>query len=562
MLKKIYVKNFATIDFVEVDLCDNLNILTGETGAGKSIIIESINFLFGRKQGTDFLRTGENEGYVSAVFETSNENLVKILGNMGLEYEEGEDLIIKRDISCSGKSRYFINGEPVTRKTVGNIYNYMLNIFGQHDKTFLFDAESQIYYLDVFAKNNEILKEIKSIFAVIKRLEGDIVSIRKNIEDSQRITTLNSYIISDVEELSVSSYEDEVILKEELKRFENINNIREYTLSSIDLIEEDNFGLLKSFNRLRTNLSRLSSMDYKFAETKALENAENAAVIIEDILFSLQKFEGFEFDEGRFEEIKSKLDKIIITENKYNVSTLKELMELYDKAKSEYESGIGLEEKLHELEGELGENVKNYKSLASMLHERRTASIPELEKSIESELMSLKIKPVFKILLTPVNFDDEYLETGLDKCVFMFSANPGEEPRSLSNVASGGELSRLSLCLLKVMPSSAGISSFIFDEIDSGIGGDIANYVGEALKALSYSNQVILITHLAQVASFADRHFSVSKEVRGGRTFTEIKKVSGDERVAEIARMLSGDIKSEASILHAKDILKKRGING
>ncbi len=563
MLKKIYIKNFATIDFLEVDFSENLNVLSGETGAGKSIIIESINFLFGLSKGEGVIRTGEKEGYVGAIFDIGNEkikaDLAKTFDESGINFVEDEDIIIKRVISITGKSKYFINNEPANKSAALNLSESLVNIFGQNDKRFLISQESQLAFVDEFAVNIKLLSDIKVLYNDINKFRSEKEKVKKKIDGISRIKTLNSYILTDVEKLEIKSENDDIILQEELKRLENINSIKDYISSSINLIDNEEYGILKNLTPLISNLSKLSDVDSNFKEKEEFKNAESAKILIEDVLLSLEKYSDFEFDEQRLNEIRLKIDKIISAESKYSVSSLKELIDLHNKAKIEIENVCGLEERLEEIENNINGLKGKFLEAADDLHKRRVNSAAVLEKKIEEELSSLGIKPVFKIEINKLDFDNGFSETGLDNCRFMFSANPGESPKPLSMVASGGELSRLSLCMLKVVNAKKDSSSFIFDEIDSGIGGEVANFVGDALKNISKFNQVVVITHLAQVASFAGSHFFVYKEVINEKTYTKIRKLSFEERIEEIARMLSGDAKSSAATSHAKEILKRRG---
>ncbi len=563
MLKTIYIKNFATIDYLKIDFCEGLNVLSGETGAGKSIIIESINFLFGKTKGQDIIRTGEKEGSVSAVFDAGSgegrADLSDIFEESGIKDILNDDIILKRTISEAGKSKYFINNEQVNKNIIERISENLVKIFGQNDRQFLIEPGSQLAFLDNFAENQDLLTRAKKLYGDIKKIEAEEVNITKKIDGISRIKTINSYITSDVEKLDIKSKNDEEILKEELKRLENINSIKEFILSSIDLIDNEEYGILKHLNPLISNLSKLSELDSNFKQKEELKNAETVKIILDDILLSLEKYSSFEFDEERLNEIKLKIDGIIGIENKYGVSNLNELLKIYDEAKKELGGISELELRASEIDVEYKNIKEKFLQVSKELHNKRLHFAKVLEKEIEKELLFLGIKPVFKIELTMGEFEKDFSETGLNGCIFMFSANPGETPRQLSKVASGGELSRVSLCILKILNKKKDTASFVFDEIDTGIGGDVANFVGEALKAISVVNQVILITHLAQVSSFADKHFSVYKEVSGGKTYTRIKNLSMDERVGETARMLSGDSQGEAALLHAKEILRRRG---
>ncbi|MHB1546856.1 MAG: DNA repair protein RecN [bacterium] len=564
MLKTIYIKNFATIDYLEIDFSEGLNVLSGETGAGKSIIIESINFLFGKTKGSDIIRTGEKEGFVSAVFDAGEGEGIVDLTNIfeecgAADILNSEDIILKRTISESGKSKYFINNEQVNKNIPERIGENLVKIFGQNDRRFLIESNSQLAFLDNFAGNQDLLTSVKKIYGGIKRIEAEKSEIAKKIDGISRAKTINSYITGDVEKLGIKSKNDEEILKEELKRLENINGIKEFILSSIDLIDNEEYGILKHLNPLISNLSKLSELDSNFKQKEELKNAETVKILLDDILLSLEKYSSVEFDEEKLSEIKLKIDGIIGIENKYGVSNLEELLKIYDEAKKELGGISELERRIAEIDAEYKNLKEKFLKSAEELHTKRLSAASVLEKEIETELLFLGIKPVFKIKLTMGNFEEGFSETGLDECIFMFSANPGEDPRPLSKVASGGELSRVSLCILKIMNKKKDAASFVFDEIDAGIGGDIANFVGEALKSISNVNQVILITHLAQVSSFADKHFFVYKDIEGGKTYTKIKSLSMEERVGETARMLSGDSKGEAALRHAKEILKRRG---
>jgi DNA repair protein RecN (Recombination protein N) len=566
LLKIIKIKNFATIDFLEIDFCGGLNVLSGETGAGKSIIIESLNFLFGKTKGLDVIRTGEKEGYVTAAFdlnESVKDGLIGIFAESDVEglidLESSDGLNLKRALTEGGKSRYFINGEPVNKNLAEKLGENLLKIFGQNDRRFLIDPVSQLAFLDDFSGSETLLKETKKIYSEIKKILSEKEEITKKIDGISRIKTLNSYIVNDVENLNIKSADEEEILKQELKKLENANVIKELILNSIDLIDGDEYGILKHLALLISNLSKLSELDSAFKKTEGLKNAETAKIEVEDILLFLEKYSASEFDEERFNEIRLKIDAVIGIENKYNVSGLEELLKLYDEAKQELGGIAELERRVAEIDGEYETLKENFLRISEELHERRIKSASILEKQIEKELLFLKIKPIFKINIDKTDFEKSFSETGLDGCIFMFSANPGEEPRALSKVASGGELSRISLCILKILNKRKDTATFIFDEIDAGIGGDVANFVGSALKSISESNQVILITHLAQVSSFADRHFFVYKEVINGKTYTRIKELNEEERITETARMLSGDSKGEAALMHAKEILKNRG---
>ncbi|MHB8281657.1 MAG: DNA repair protein RecN [bacterium] len=563
MLKKLYINNFATVDSLILEFGQNLNILSGETGAGKSIIIESVNFLFGKTKNVgNIIRTGEKEAFIGCVFDTGGEEKYKIINAILEECGIGtndDEVLIKRTVNLSGKSKYFINNEPANKTVVEKLSEILVNIFGQNDKRFLISNDSQLVFLDEYAGNQTFVSDIKELYKEINGIKYQLDELYKKAEDISKIKTINSYIISDAERLEISSEEDEDNIKDELIRLENINKIKETIFTASDLIENEETGILKNFNLLISLFEKLETIDPQFKKDNNLKNAFEAKLLTEDISSSLEKRSSFDYDEERLNILRTKLDLIITVENKYGFKNIKEFLDGYQKAKNEIYDANLIDEKIAELKNKLEEKKIEYLNIDKILLKNRIEASKKLEKEIIEELYFLGMKPAFNISIEHLNFDDGYSETGLAKTVFMFSANPGEEPKPLSMIASGGELSRVSLCMLKAVNSKRNAGCLIFDEIDSGIGGEVGDFIGEALRKISENSQVICITHLAQVASCGQKHLFVYKTVKDGRTYTLLKDLNTNERIVEIARMLSGDTESEASLTHAKEILKKRG---
>jgi DNA repair protein RecN (Recombination protein N) len=566
MLKKLYINNFATVDSLTLEFGQNLNILSGETGAGKSIIIESVNFLFGKAKNVgNIIRTGEKEAFIGCVFDTGREEKYKIINAILEECGIGtndDEVLIKRTVNLSGKSKYFINNEPANKTVVEKLSEILVNIFGQNDKRFLISNDSQLAFLDEYAGNQTFISDIKELYKEINGIKYQLDELYKKAEDISKIKTINSYIISDAERLEISSEEDEENIKDELTRLENINKIKETIFTASDLIENEETGILKNFNLLISLFEKLEIIDPQFKKDNNLKNAFEAKLLTEDISSSLEKRSSFDYDEERLNTLRNKLDLIITIENKYGFKNIKEFLDGYQKAKNEICDANIIDEKIAESKNKLEEKKNEYFNIDKILLKNRIEASKKLEKEIIEELYFLGMKPVFNINIEHLNFDDGYSETGLAKTVFMFSANPGEEPKPLSMIASGGELSRVSLCMLKAVNSKKNAGCLIFDEIDSGIGGEVGDFIGEALRKISENSQVICITHLAQVASCGQKHLLVYKTVKDGRTYTLLKDLNANERIFEIARMLSGDTESEASLAHAKEILKKRGFVG
>jgi len=563
MLKKLYINNFATIDSLVLEFGRNLNILSGETGAGKSIIIESVNFLFGKSKNVgNVIRTGENEAYISCIFDIGEEETCKIINSILEECGIGtgdDEILIKRTVSLSGKSKYFINNEPANKTVIEKLSEILVNIFGQSDKRFLISNESQLAFLDEYAGNQALLSDIKQLYREINEINYQLNELYKKAEDISKIKTINSYIISDAERLEISSEKDEEDIKDELTRLENINKIKEVVSAASDLTDNEETGILKNLNTLISLFEKLEIIDPQFKKDNNLKNAFEAKLLMEDISAALEKHSSFDYDEERLNILRNKLDLIITVENKYGFKNIKEFLEGFQKAKNEIYDANLIDEKIAELKNKLEEKKIEYLNVDKKLLKNRTEASKKLADEITEELSLLGIKPLFAINVEHFNFDKGYSETGLAKIVFLFSANPGEEPKPLSMIASGGELSRVSLCMLKAVNSKKNAGCLIFDEIDSGIGGEVGDFIGDALKKISGRSQVICITHLAQVASCGQKHLFVYKSVKNGRTYTLIKDLNITERIVEIARMLSGDTESEASLAHSKEILKKKG---
>ncbi len=563
MLKKLYINNFATIDSLVLEFGRNLNILSGETGAGKSIIIESVNFLFGKSKNVgNVIRTGENEAYISCVFDIGEKEAYKIINSILEECGIGtgdDEILIKRTVTLSGKSKYFINNEPANKTVIEKLSEILVNIFGQNDRRFLISNESQLAFLDEYAGNQALLSVIKQLYKEINEINGQLNELYKKAESISKIKTINSYIISDAERLEISSEKDEEDIKDELTRLENVNKIKEIVSAASDLTDNEETGILKNLNMLISLFEKLETIDHQFKKDNNLKNAFEAKLLMEDISAALEKHSSFDYDEERLNILRNKLDLIITVENKYGFKNIKEFLEGFQRAKNEIYDASLIDEKIAGLKNKLEEKKIEYLNIDKKLLKNRKEASKKLAEEITEELSFLGIRPVFAINIEQLNFDKGYSETGLAKIVFLFSANPGEEPKPLSMIASGGELSRVSLCMLKAVNSKKNAGCLIFDEIDSGIGGEVGDFIGDALKKISENSQVICITHLAQVASCGQKHLFVYKTVKNGRTYTLIKDLDITERIVEIARMLSGDTESEASLAHSKEILKKKG---
>ena len=554
MVLELYMKNCALVEELRLSIDKNLNILTGETGSGKSIIIDALGLSLGEKYDRSFLRKGTEKGLVEAVFYSENDNLKKILEENGLELDEDNLLVVTRVIYSDGKSVARINGRTVKMSLLKEIASTLIDVHGQHQNQALFNKETHLEFLDLFGEVDlqpfkKSYKEIYDKYSEVKRALN-ILTENKDDMQIQREIDLLKFQLNEIDSarLSKDEYDDLLrqrdVYRNSEKIFNNLNssyqNLYEGSVNAVDLIG----------NAVK-ELSTISQYD------KSLEDYNND---IERIMYELQDIsrdirnykDSIDFQPYELEQIETRVDEINSLRRKYGDS-IEDIFKYYDKTKARLDEILNRDERVEELKSEIVKLEKELKIQADILTNERKKIANNLEEVLLIELKSLDMKNVvFK-----VNFEQStFNHSGQDDVEFMISFNLGEDIKPIYKVASGGEMSRFMLAFKTILADIDGIDTLVFDEIDTGISGIAAQIVGEKLSNIGKKKQIICITHLPQIASNEDTHYCIEKSTANNRTFTTIKKLEHDQKRDEIARLIAGSNITEKTIEHASEIIE------
>lgn len=553
MIESLHIKNFATIEDIEMNFKEGFSILTGETGAGKSIIIGSIKLILGEKGSSDIIRTGKIETSVEAVF-----HLPKKTHPLSSSCSSSEnELLIQRKISESGSEKGYVNGILFPLKKLKELGQELVDIYGQNDHVFLHYIENQLNYLDYYSRVIPLRNELFLTAQKLKKLCREKREIEtKESERAQRLDFLE-FQIKEIESAHLNRDEEE--LRQERSILKNAQKIRALVEEALDISYSQNHSISPLVSRLQHILGELSIYNKEFKETN--EATSQFEITIREFSDFLLKFkEKHTASPERLDIIEQRLSQIEKLKRKYG-SNIEEILSYVEKAKKEYNDIVTSKDKLADLAEEIKEKFLEYCAQAEKISIQRKKKAIELENQIKKEIELLGMKKArFKIEFKSFSPDLNNLENirnhGTEEVEFLISPNPGEELRPLRKIASGGELSRIMLALKSIGKDEEKSKVLIFDEIDTGIGGKTAEFVAQKLKGLSAQNQVICITHLPQIASFATHHYKIEKKVSKNRTFTEAKKLSFEERVNEIARLLAGSHVTKTALQNAREMLE------
>ncbi len=546
MLRELLIRNFAIVDRLEVEFRDGLNVITGETGAGKSILVNALKLLSGGRVSAEYIKTGSDSFEIQAIFDTTVPEHLKEKDIVA----EDDEIIIRRTFSKNGKGRIFINESFVTLNLLGSVGEELFEIHSQHDHQKLFSPSNQRDLLDRFGNLSPLVGEVKKLYEEKVSLQEELEQIRSRSRERMQRIDLLRFQVDEINAARLDPDEYEGLLAER-KKLQNLQRLRTITEEVILKLKEGDTNVMDSLSECISSMEELFSIDETVGEPLRL--LREAGALLEESLYSIREIkDGYELDPGRIDEVEERLHLIEKLQRKYG-ETINEIITYGKKAEDELEDLINLSEKTSELEDALKTLTQKLDTTSDKLSEKRKKTARELEELIIAELKALAFsKPKFKIRLKELSTGPH----GKDSVEFLFSANPGEPPRPLNKVASGGELSRVMLALKSVFAGLTGHEILVFDEIDAGIGGETADRVGERLKRLAEDHQVICITHLPQIASRADWHLVISKSDRGDRTSVNIRPVEGNDRKEEIARMMSGEI-TGSSLHHAEELLQK-----
>jgi len=554
MLQELRIKNFAIIDELDLSFSKGFNILTGETGAGKSIILNAVQLLLGDRASEELIRSSEEEASVEALFDISENREVKgrihEKGQRLSGVEERDSLLVRRVISRSGRGKAFINGNLATLGMLSEIGEELLSIYGQHEHQSLQRVDTHIDILDEFGELMELREEFQNLFQRFTSLSQELERIRGEKERREKERELRTFQSKEIEKAGIRIGEEEA-LKEEKRVLTHAKKLTDFANASEEVLYSTEGSAIERIQSVLHQGKEMATIDPSLSPI--FKNLDGALIQLEEVALALRDYsKRIEVNPGRLEEIENRLEEIDRLKRKYG-STEADILRFKEEVDETLSTFTSDEERLSRLEGEIGPLREEMTQRAQKLSRERKRVASELKRSVEKELATLGMKKT----TFQVRIDDQALShTGQDRIEFLISANIGEEVKPLAKIASGGELSRIMLAMKRILAIIGGRQVLIFDEVDAGIGGAIAEVVGRKLRELSKHHQVICVTHLPQIACFADRHHSVKKEVKSGRTVTVVDPLEKEARVDEIARMLGGVKVTEKTRAHAQEMME------
>ena len=552
MLSNLKISDIAIIKEAVVDFNNGLNVLTGETGAGKSIIIDAINAILGERTSRELIRTGSNNAEVSAFFEHINDNVVSVLDEIGVSCEEDRSLMVTRKISSDGKNVCKVNGVSVTVSLLKKLGQALINVHGQLDNHNLLNEELHYTYIDSFAENSDIKDSYIDSYDEYCKCKKQYDSFIVNESEKARKIDLLTYQINEIEEadLRIGEWEELENRKKVLQNAEQLLSLVNEVLEIIDGNESFG-GVADMLNSASTSLIKAASIDDGLNGTSDIiadmsYNISDCATDLKDFIYN------FDVNPAELDEIEDRLSVLFKLSKKYGLTEL-EILDYLEKAKQELDDITFSDKKKEELYIELQEKYDILTDKANVLSENRKKYGEIFINAVKEELSFLDMSSIsFKIVQNRKQFD----ETGADEIYFLISANAGEEPKPLSKIASGGELSRIMLAIKNVLASKDNIQTLIFDEVDTGVSGRAAQKIGIKLKEVSKNRQVLCVTHLAQIAAFADNHFLISKSEKENKTYTSVTSLDYDGKVKELARIIGGIESTQLSLDTAAEMIE------
>ncbi len=564
MLTELRLENYAVIDNLVVEFGHGLNLLTGETGAGKSILIDALALLLGEKASSDVVRGGAERAVVAAVFEAegpARDALAQILEANGLDESGDGSLILRREIAPAGKGRVFVNNQPATVAVLRALSPHLAIIHAQNESILSFDGPARLELLDAFAGSQ--VEPVAGAFAAWKQIRTRIDELERGEQDRLRLVDLWIFQKKEIEEGRLQSGEDER-LETEKRVLANAEKIYNAAMHAFDLLYEGSGSTASSLRAAQKQVEELARYEPKFQD--ALAALESARISVEDVGGTVRDYAGgIHASPEHLAQVEDRLAQLDRLKRKYGPS-LDEVIQFGAEVSRKLSELENKDEILRQLRGELAKAAQEYLRTAKALSKVRTEAARRLEKLVEAEINDLAMKSAFRIEMTHSEQEPDWSASGIDQVLYMISTNPGEPMRQLEHIASGGELSRVMLAL-KASVEAGNTSrkrrekpgpqkTLVFDEIDTGIGGRAAEAVGKKLKQLARSHQVLCVTHLPQIATFGDHHYVIEKRESGGRTRTSVRPVTGDDRTEEVARMLSGAKLTDTSRKHAEQMIK------
>lgn len=550
MIKSLLIKNYALIQHLKMDPSPYFNTVTGETGAGKSIILGAMGLLLGNRADTKVLFEEGQKCVIEGTFEISNQNLNEHFENLELDYQD--ETIIRREISSTGKSRAFINDTPVTLAVMKSISNFLVDIHSQRDTYLLGKASYQLRMFDGYAQNGELLDEYRIRYKAFKKHESEYMILKEQAEELNKESDYNHFLLEELDKVGVKEGEQDA-LEEELQIIEHAEEIKSKLFECLEIMENSEFSTNSGLQQVSKNIGQISAIAEHFEPLKS--RLESCLYELSDITKEIEdESNKVEFDKNRQEEVQGRLGILFQLCQKHHVNTEIELIEIRETLRTKVDKVLNMDDELSKAKEDLDQLELEVKVVGNKLTDSRISILENFKKELESLLKELAMPyanvDIHHEAITPA-------ESGMDKITLLFSANAGISPNELKNVASGGEFSRLMFSIKYMLAGKTSLPTIIFDEIDTGVSGEIAMNMVTMMKKMASRHQVLVITHLPQIAASGDEHYFVYKENENGRSNSKIKKLLQQERENEIAKMIGGDHPSTAALENARELLNR-----
>ncbi|MDA0201238.1 MAG: DNA repair protein RecN [Bacteroidetes bacterium] len=549
MISSLKISNYALIEHLDISFKKGMTCITGETGAGKSILMGGLSLVLGKRADLSVLKDDKKKCVIEASFMIEQYKLQNLFEDLNLDYEP--ETLLRREIVPSGKSRAFVNDTPVTLDTLNRLSEVLIDVHSQLENQSLFKNEYQFLVLDALANNQAIIGEYKDKLADYFQKQKEHDRLKRLGEDANRIQDYNQFLYDELAgvELLPGMLAP---LEDQIDQLSNVEALQQYLSQSIQMIEEEEFGLTTQCSVLIRLLSEASKKSNSFDVFRDRVNA--VSIELKDILQDLNtKYEMLESNPALLEKLSGRWDKIQSLFQKHQVDTIEDLIKVRQNLEKELEETQDLEGKINELSDQIVSLEKSLHRLSDQLHQNRLEASPKLCMQMQHIITKMGMKNArFKVDLIPT---EEFTKNGKEQIDFLFSANLGTSFRPIKKVASGGEMSRIMLSIKSILSQFKQLPSIVFDEIDTGVSGTVSNEIGNIMNQMSKYMQVFTITHLPQVAAKGEQHFKVYKEVRGDTTVTQLKALNQEERINELAQMLSGEELTQTALDHARQLL-------
>lgn len=552
MLSKLHIKNYALIDELEVEFADALNIITGETGSGKSVILNAIGLILGQRVDTTALKNAQQKCIVEGIYDIKDHQLKKTFANLELDYDE--ECIVRREILPSGKSRAFVNDSPVNLTTLKQLSQLLIDLNTQHQKFSIFESAYQLFLLDVLAGQLETVETYKHQYSEFKKSKNQLLKLKEQLLQLKQEADYNSFQLKEIMEANLDNEQEQEQLELTLKTLENANTINDTIQGALDAFQSNEANLIELLNNIATQFDKLKDINPNYGTIA--ERLDSIGLELNDVLQEIEQQQAsVEFNPEKRQETEERLSNIYKLQTKHNVQSITDLQQIALSLQQKVASTESIEIEIKDLESHISTQQKALNKLAANISSKRQKAAVQFEKDLIDELQNVGFNSP-SVKFSNNKNETELTTNGYDQYDLLFSANPGSSAKSIKQVASGGEISRVMLCIKNLMAGKVALPTIIFDEIDAGISGIAAEKVANKIEDLSKKHQIICITHLPQMASKGQHHFKVYKQTEANNTFTSIEKLNIEKRIQNISELLGGSQAGDTAVENAKALLK------